>query len=100
MLIFFLIFFTGSITDSVCTAYENTTGTGGLGLRRGGQGLAKSVLREESSRENSPRYKEESEQQEPSPQPTSLSNVLDSMCIYRLIMIMGIYKKSRISQKQ
>ncbi|XP_034249241.1 serine/threonine-protein kinase 11-interacting protein isoform X2 [Thrips palmi] len=69
----------GSITDSVCTAYENNTGTGGMGLRRGGQGLAKSVLKEEFSRENSPRYKEEPEQQEPSPQPTSLSNVLDNL---------------------
>lgn len=69
----------GSITDSVCTAYENNTGTGGMGLRRGGQGLAKSVLKEEFSRENSPRYQEESEQQEPSSKPTSLSNVYDNL---------------------
>lgn len=71
--------FTGSITDSVCTAYENNTGTGGMGLRRGGQGLAKSVLKEEFSRENSPRYNEELEKEEPSPQPMSFSNTLDSM---------------------
>lgn len=52
-----------------------------MGLRRGGRGLANSVLREESSRENSPRYKEELENASSSTQPTSLSNVLDSKWI-------------------
>ena len=70
---------TGSLTDSVCTAYENNTGTGSLGLRRAGHGLANSVLKEES-RENSPHYKEESENIALSTQP-SLSNVLDSKWI-------------------
>lgn len=70
----------GSVTDSVCTAYETSTGTGGMGLRRGAQGLAKSVLKEESSRENSPRYNEEPEVVEPSLQPTSLlDNLLQTM---------------------
>lgn len=73
-------FLSGSITDSVCTAYENNTGTGGMGVRRGAYGLAKSVLKEESSRENSPRYQEELDKTtEPVPQATSaMSNVLDS----------------------
>ncbi|XP_026278549.1 serine/threonine-protein kinase 11-interacting protein isoform X2 [Frankliniella occidentalis] len=68
----------GSITDSVCTAYENNIGAGGTIVRRGAHGLAKSVLKEEPSRENSPRYSEEPIV-DSSQQSTSLSNVYDNL---------------------
>ncbi|KAK3907885.1 Serine/threonine-protein kinase 11-interacting protein [Frankliniella fusca] len=68
----------GSVTDSVCTAYENNTGVAGSTVRRMAHGLAKSVLKEESSRENSPRFQEEPIVEATS-QPPMLSNVLDNL---------------------